>query len=57
MDEKVKKLILICANIKSAFSRMERFVDNYAVDPRPEQLDVRLKLMKNGKNTTAFKMN
>jgi hypothetical protein len=24
---------------------MERFVDNYAVDQRPEQLDVRLKLI------------
>jgi len=45
MDEKGKKLIRICANIKSAFTRMERFVDNYAIDPRPEQLDVRLKLI------------
>jgi len=32
----------MCANIRSAFTRMERFVDNYAVDPRPEQLDARL---------------
>jgi len=45
MDEKGKKLIRICANIKSAFTRMERFVDSYAVDPRPERLDVRLKLI------------
>jgi len=46
MDEKIKKkLIRICANAKSAFTRMERFVDNYAVDQRPEQLDVRLKLI------------
>jgi len=45
MDEKGKQLIHICANIKSAFTRMERFVDNYAVDPRPEQLDLRLKLI------------
>jgi len=45
MDEKGKKLISICANIKSAFIRMERFVDNYAVDPGPEQLDVRLKII------------
>ena len=43
MDEKGTKLIHICANIKSAFTRMETFVDNYAVDPRPEQSDVRLK--------------
>jgi hypothetical protein len=42
MNEKGKKLIHICANIKSAFTRMERFVDNYTVDPRPEQLYVRL---------------
>jgi len=45
MDEKGKKLICICANIKSSFIRMERFVDNYAADPRPEQLDVKLKLI------------
>ena len=45
MDEKGKKLICICANIKSAFTRMERFVDNCAVDPKPEHLDVRLKLI------------
>jgi len=25
---------------------MKRFVDNYVVDPKPEQLDVRLKLIK-----------
>jgi hypothetical protein len=31
---------------------MERFVDSYAADPRPEQLHVRLKLMKTGKNTS-----
>jgi len=42
MDEKGRKLVRICVNIKSAFARMERFVDNYAVDPRREQLDVRL---------------
>jgi hypothetical protein len=45
MEEKSKKLIRICANTKSAFTRMERFVDNYAVDPKPEQLNVRLKLI------------
>jgi hypothetical protein len=45
MDEKDKKLICICGNIKSAFTRMERFVDNCGVDPRPEQLAVRLKLI------------
>jgi hypothetical protein len=45
MEEKSKKLIRICANTKSTFTRMERFVDNYATDPRPEQLEVRLKLI------------
>jgi hypothetical protein len=45
MEEKSKKLIRICANTKSTFTRMERFVDNYAVDPKPEQLNVRLKLI------------
>jgi len=45
MDDKIKKLVHICSNTKSAFTRMERFVDHYAVDPRPEQLDVRLKLI------------
>jgi len=45
MDEKDKKLIGICANIKSTYTRMERFMDNYAVDTRPEHLDVRLKLI------------
>lgn len=45
MEEKSKKLIHICANTKSTFTRMERFVDNYATDPRPEQLEVRLKLI------------
>jgi hypothetical protein len=54
MDKRGKK-IHICANTKSAFTRLERFVDNYAVDPKPEQLQVRLKLMKTGKNTTTLK--
>jgi hypothetical protein len=45
MEEKSKKLICIFANTKSAFTRLERFVDNYAVDPKPEQLNVRLKLI------------
>jgi hypothetical protein len=45
MDEKIKKLICICPNTKSAFTRLERFTDNYAVDPKPEQLEVRLKLV------------
>jgi hypothetical protein len=40
----IKKLIRICANTKSAFTRLERFADNYVVDPKPEQLEVRLKL-------------
>jgi hypothetical protein len=30
---------------RSAFTRKERFVENYAVTPKPEQLDVRLKLI------------
>jgi hypothetical protein len=45
MDKKIKKRIRICANTKGAFIRMERFADNYAVDPKPEQLEVRLKLI------------
>jgi hypothetical protein len=45
MDEKIKKLIRICAKTKSAFTRLERFADNYVVDPKPEQLEVRLKLV------------
>jgi len=45
MDKKIKKLIRICANTKSGFTRMENFVDNSAVDQRPEQLDVSLKLI------------
>jgi hypothetical protein len=45
MAEKGKKLKCMCANIKSVFTRTERFVDNYAADPKPEQLDVRLRLI------------
>jgi hypothetical protein len=36
MDEKIKKIIRIYANTKSAFTRLERFADNSAVDPKPE---------------------
>jgi hypothetical protein len=43
--EKFKKLISICANTKSAFTSIERFVGNYAVDQKPEQLSVRLKVI------------
>jgi hypothetical protein len=45
MDEHIKKLIRICAYTKSAFTRMERFVEGYAADPKPEQLEVRFKLI------------
>jgi hypothetical protein len=45
MDKKGKKLIRISANIESAFTRTEIFVHNYAVDPKPKQLEVRLKLI------------
>jgi len=45
MDERGKKLIRVCANIKGAFTRLERFVENYSKDPKPEQLEVRLKLI------------
>jgi hypothetical protein len=45
MDERAKKLIRICANTKYAFTRLERFVENYSTDPQPEQLEVRLKLI------------
>jgi hypothetical protein len=45
MDKHIKKLIRICANTKSAFTRMERFVESYAADPKPEQLEVRFKLI------------
>jgi hypothetical protein len=44
MEERGKKLIRICANAKSAFTRLEKFIDNYEADPKPEQLIVRLKL-------------
>lgn len=43
MEERSKKLIRICANTKAA--RLDRFVDSYAVDPKPEQLSVRLKMI------------
>jgi hypothetical protein len=58
MEDKIKKLIGNCSNTKSAFTRTERFVDNYAADPSPERLSVRLKLIKKtGKNTTKLKKN
>ena len=45
MEESKKRLTRICANTKSAFTRMEKFVDSYMVDQKPEQLEVRLKLI------------
>ena len=45
MEESRKRLTSICANTKSAFTRMEKFVDNYMADQKPEQLEVRLKLI------------
>ena len=44
-EERGKKLIRVCANTKGAFTRLERFVENYLIDPKPEQLEVRLKLI------------
>jgi hypothetical protein len=46
MQESRKRLTRICANMKSAFTRMEKFVDNYMVDKKPQQSEVRLKLIK-----------
>jgi len=45
MEERGKKLIRVCANTKGAFTRLEKFVENYLIDPKPEQLEVRLKLI------------
>jgi hypothetical protein len=57
MDEELKKLTCISANTKCVFTRMERFLDNYAADLKPEQLEVRFKLIQeNWKNITTFKM-
>ena len=44
-EERGKKLIRVCANTKGAFTRLERFVRNYLIDSKPEQLEVRLKLI------------
>jgi hypothetical protein len=44
MDERGKKLIRVCADTKGALTRLERFVENYSTDPKPEQLEARLKL-------------
>jgi len=45
MEERGKKLIPVCANTKGAFTRLETFVENYLIDPKSEQLEVRLKLV------------
>lgn len=45
MEESRKRLTRICANAKSAFTRMEKFVDNYMADQKSEQLEIRLKLI------------
>ena len=45
MEESRKRLTRICANTKGAFTRMEKFVDNYMIDQKPEQLEVRLRLI------------
>jgi flagellar basal body-associated protein FliL len=44
MEKRAKKLLRVCANTKGAFTRLEKFVDNYSTDPKPEKLQVRLKL-------------
>jgi len=41
MEERGKKLIRVCANTKGAFTRVERFVEKYSIDPQPEQLEVK----------------
>jgi hypothetical protein len=38
MEESKKRLIRICANMKGAFSRTEKFVNSYMEDQKPEQL-------------------
>jgi len=45
MEETGKKLICVCANTKGAFTRLDRFVEKYLINPKPEQLEVRLKLV------------
>ena len=45
MEESRKRLIRICANMKGAFTRTEKFVNSYMEDQKPEQLEVRLKLI------------
>jgi len=45
MEENKKRLTRICANTKGAFTRMEKFIDNYMVQQKSEQLEVRLKLI------------
>jgi len=45
MEERGKKFIRVCAKTKGAFTRLERFVENYLIDPNPKQLEVRLKLV------------
>ena len=45
MEENKKTLTRICANTKGAFTRMEKFIDNYMVQQKSEQLEVRLKLI------------
>jgi len=45
MEDRGKKSIRVCGNTKGAFTRLERFVENYLIDPKPEQLEVRFKLV------------
>jgi len=42
MEDRGKKLIRVCANTKGAFTRLENCVENNLIDPKPEQLEVRL---------------
>jgi len=37
MEERGKKLIRVCSNTKSAFTRLERFVEKYLIDTKPEE--------------------
>jgi hypothetical protein len=43
--KRIKKLIRICVNTNSTFTRMQRFAEDYVVEPKSEQLEVRLRLI------------
>jgi len=45
MEEIGENLMRACANTKCAFTKLEKFVENNLIDPKPEKLEVRLKLI------------